>query len=173
MLHRLKVSALEVRSLEDLSKVDRLIVPGGESTVISKFLRETGVGREIVKRARDKERPLAVFGTCAGAIVIATRVTGKNAPESLKLIDITIERNAYGSQRESFEALLSVKGLKKPLPASFIRAPKITRVGRSVEVLAEYGGAPVLVREGNVMVSTFHTEVRGETKVHEMFLTLF
>ena len=168
VLRTLKVSAIEVRSLEELSRVGALIIPGGESTVIAKFLWETGMGKEIISRVHNNS--LCVFGTCAGAILLAKHVTGKNVPKSLGLLDITIDRNAYGTQIESFEASLKIKGLKNPLKAAFIRAPKITRVGKDVEVLASHKGVPVLVRGGAVMAATFHAEVRGETVLHELFL---
>ncbi len=191
ILMSMGVRCTEVRSLEDLTKVDRLIIPGGESTVMARFLKETGVGEEIRKRAKGQKgkrakgqegkrargqkgkrakKPLAVFGTCAGAIVLARKATGKNVPQPLGLIDIEVDRNAYGTQVNSFEAEIKIRGLKKTLPVAFIRAPKITKVGKSVEVLASYKGFPVLVRQGRVLAATFHTEVRGETGIHEMFL---
>lgn len=175
ILRLLKVDAIEVRSVEELNQVDGLIIPGGESTVIAKFLEETGVGAGIVRRAKGQNgkratMPLTIFGTCAGAIVLAKEATGRNAPETLGLIDITVDRNAYGTQIDSFETSLSIQGLREPVPVAFIRAPKITRVGKGVEVLASYKGSPVLVRQGGILVATFHAEVRGETGVHELFL---
>jgi len=171
VLHRLHVPSLEVRSCEDLTKADALIIPGGESTVIAGFLQSSGVGRDIVQRVRSRTHPLTVFGTCAGAIVLAKAVTGKNAPKGLGLIDITIERNAYGTQAESFETTLKVSGLRERVPAAFIRAPKITRFGKGVEVLARYRGQPVLVRQGSVTVATFHAEVRDDTRLHARIFT--
>jgi 5'-phosphate synthase pdxT subunit len=171
VLRRLKMKSVEIRSIDDLAEVDALIIPGGESTVMAQFLQSTGVGKAIQKRVRDKKRRFAVYGTCAGAILLAKKATGKHASKTLGLIDVTIERNAYGSQAESFEALLTVKGLKKPFPASFIRAPKIISISKKVEVLGIVDGMPVLVRQGRVMISTFHPEVRGDTRIHEMFLT--
>ena len=193
VLHSLHVPALEVRSLEDLAKVDALILPGGESTVISKFLEESGVGKEIRRRALTPLPPLPartervrsggprgegekgkliLYGTCAGAILLSKKGTGKNCPRTLGLIDVTIDRNAYGSQAESFEAKLSVKGLKDKIDTAFIRAPKITKIGREVEVLSSHEGVPVLVRQGNILIGTFHPEVRGNTKIHELFLKM-
>lgn len=182
VLHSLRVPAIEVRNLADLSKVGALIIPGGESTVIAKFLEETGVGKEMIRRVgikaeRNKgsglpavgDHSLFVYGTCAGAIVLAKKVTGKNPPRSLGLIDITIDRNAYGTQLDSFEANIRVKGIRDKIPASFIRAPKITRVGKDVEILAEHKGIPVLVRQGRVLAGTFHPEVRGHHAIHRMF----
>jgi len=170
VLSRLHVPSVEVRTRDDMAKIDALIIPGGESTVIAQFLTETGVGREIQKRVKSVTHPLRVFGTCAGAIVLAQKVTGKNGPKTLALIAVTVERNAYGTQVDSFEAELKVSGILRPVPVAFIRAPKITRVGKGVEVLAKYRGEPVLLRQGNVMIGTFHPEVRGETGVHALFL---
>lgn len=173
LLGSMGVHSIEVRSLKDLEKVDRLIIPGGESTVMARFLEETGVGEEIKKRTgKSSKHPLAVFGTCAGAILVAKNATGKKAPPPLRLIDIDVDRNAYGTQMNSFETEIKVRGLKRPLPAAFIRAPKITRVGSSVEILSVHDSTPVLVRQGRVLAATFHTEVRGETALHEMFLRM-
>ena len=170
MLESLGVTSLEVRSLDDLGKIDRLIIPGGESTVISRFLESTGVGREIRRRVQDSS--LAVYGTCAGAILLARKVTGKNSPRALGLIDIVIERNAYGTQAQSFAAELSIRGIAKKVSAAFIRAPVITRIGRGVEILSVYDGIPVLVAQGRVLAGTFHPEVRGERAMHAVFLKL-
>lgn len=173
VLETMGVPAIEVRTLPDLVKVDRLIIPGGESTVMAKFLDLSGIGKEIQKRSRpESPHPLAVFGTCAGAIIIARKSTGKNAPRALNLIDIDVDRNAYGSQANSFEAEIKVPGLKNSVPAAFIRAPKITRIGKKVEVLSKLGSDPVLVRQGRVMAATFHAEVRAEKMLHEIFLKM-
>lgn len=211
ILKDLGVASIDVRNLEDLSRVSALIIPGGESTVIAKFLEETGVGREIIRRSaiisagsaisdRSAEskakkageagkagrnnilngsgmlpavdvQSLSVFGTCAGAIVLAKIATGKNAPKTLGLIDVTIDRNAYGSQVDSFEAVLKVKGLKAPVEVAFIRAPKIMSVGKGVEILATCKGDPVLVRQENIMIATFHPEVRNQNSIHRLFLS--
>ncbi len=170
ILRTLTVTGLEVRSLDDLKKIDRLIIPGGESTVISRFLAETGVGKEIIRRVH--ESTLAVYGTCAGAILIARNITGKNAPRPLGLIDITIDRNAYGSQMQSFETEIIVKGIAKKLPVAFIRAPIITKVGTDVQILSMHKGHPVLVQQGRILAGTFHPEVREQFAVHKLFLRL-
>lgn len=170
LLHAMRHKAIEVRSVVDLQKITHLIIPGGESTVMSQFLTQTGVSAAIQKRVR--EGSLAVYGTCAGAILIARKVTGKNAPRPLGLIDITVERNAYGTQMQSFEADIRVKGIGKKLPVAFIRAPVITRIGKTVNVLASHGGHPVLVRQGKILAGTFHPEVRGETAIHTLLLAL-
>ncbi len=168
VLKALGIQSIEVRTLDDLSRIDRLIIPGGESTVMAKFLEMTTIGAEIQARVRNQS--LSVYGTCAGAILLAKKATGKHAPKPLGLIDIDVERNAYGSQVDSFEATLMVADIKQPVMASFIRAPIITRVGKNVEILASHKGNPVLVRQGNVLAGTFHPEVRGQTEIHEMFL---
>lgn len=170
ILRSLGAKAIEVRTLEDLARVHRLIIPGGESTVISRFLASTGTGAEIKKRVGEGSLP--IYGTCAGAIILAKKVTGKNAPTSLGLLDMTADRNAYGTQAQSFHADLTVKGIKKPVPVAFIRAPMITKIGLRVEVLAEHKGAPVLVREGKILAGTFHPEVRAQNEVHRMFLRM-
>lgn len=170
LLRKLNVSHGEVRSVDHLKKCTHLIIPGGESTVMAKFLRESGVGKEIQNRAKRKN--LAIYGTCAGAILLASRTTGKNAPKPLKLIDITVDRNAYGTQTNSFEAALKVKGCMKPVRASFIRAPKITRISKDVTVLSSIGKEPVLVQSGNILAGTFHPEVRGSESIHHLLLSL-
>lgn len=179
VLTKMRVKTVLVRSLEDLSKVDALIIPGGESTVIGKFLQETGMGKEIVRRVkagrqkgRTAEGSLFVYGTCAGAILLARKVKGKNVLRPLGLIDIVVDRNAYGSQADSFEAALKIVGTKEMISVSFIRAPKITHTGRRVTVLAEFGDNPVLIRQGNVLAGTFHPEMRFEPAIHRYFLTM-
>ena len=172
ILERLRIPSLQVRTLEDLAKVDGLIIPGGESTVIAAFLGHSGIGKELRRRVYDSRHPIAVYGTCAGAIVLARKATGKNAPRGLGLIDVVIDRNAYGTQIDSFETVLNVHGMKSPLSVAFIRAPKITRVSRKVEILAMDGSLPVLVRQGRVMISTFHPEVRGQTGIHDLFVQM-
>jgi pyridoxal 5'-phosphate synthase pdxT subunit len=166
------VPAMEVRNLTDLARVEKLIIPGGESTVMAKFLAMTGVGDEIVRRVQEKQKPLVVYGTCAGAIVLAKRAYGKNSPRTLGLIDIDVQRNAYGPQIDSFEATLKVDGIKGSLDVAFIRAPIITRVGKGVKVLASHKGKPVLVQQGRVLAGTFHPEVRRQAAIHEMFLRM-
>ena len=170
LLRSMKVDTREVRSVEDMKEISHLIIPGGESTVMSRFLTMTGLGAEIKQRV--KKGTLPVYGTCAGAILLAKKIMRKNPPGSLGLMDITVERNAYGTQLQSFHAQVSVKGMKKKIPVAFIRAPQITFTGKDVEVLATHGGHPVLVRQGRLLAGTFHPEVRGEKAIHEMFLSL-
>ncbi len=168
ILRTLDVDAREVRNPADLEKVQALIVPGGESTTISKLLAENGLDKAIKARAN---KGMAVYGTCAGAILLAKKVANAGGVKGLGLMDISVERNAYGRQADSFEAELDVKGLG-PLQAAFIRAPVIKGVGRKVEVLASFEGKPVLVKQGNLVAGTFHPEIEGEQKVHAWFLGL-
>lgn len=168
LLRSMKQNAIEVRSVDDMKNITHLIIPGGESTVMSRFLIETGVGNQI--KTRVNEGSLAVYGTCAGAILLARKVTGKNAPKPMGLMDILVNRNAYGTQMQSFETEISLK--KEKIAVAFIRAPIITKAGKGVEILAAHDDQPVLVREGRVLAGTFHPEARSETAIHKLFLTL-
>lgn len=173
IVRELGVKAREVRNVEDLEGIDGLIIPGGESTVMCRFLEMTGVGKEIARRVHAKKKPLAVYGTCAGAIIIAKKVLGKHAVKPLGLMDITIDRNAYGTQSQSFETILNIKDRRGLLVrASFIRAPKITSKGRGVEVISKHNDLPVLVKQGHLLASTFHPEVKDERVIHEMFVRM-
>lgn len=167
VLHSLNLNAQEVRTLDDLAHIDRLIIPGGESTVMSRFLVEEGLMEEI--RTRSVNGKLPILGTCAGAILLAKTVTGKNPPQALELMDISVERNAYGTQLDSFAEEIDVVGIGKKR-VSFIRAPKIMNVESDVRVLASHQGAPILVQQGDLLAATFHTEVKGDTWLHELFL---
>ncbi len=160
----------QVRTIEDLTDVTHLIIPGGESTVMGRFLAMWDVGDEIKRRAA--AGTLAVFGTCAGAILLAKKIAGKNNPAPLGLIDIDVDRNAYGTQIDSFETELAVKGIEGPVSVAFIRAPKIARVGKGIDVLAARDGSPVLVRSGRILASACHPEARGETGIHRLFLSM-
>lgn len=165
ILSALKTEAIEVRLPFQLKGLDGLILPGGESTTFSLLMRKFGF-LPALKEAHAQGLPL--FGTCAGAIVLSKKVGQKKG--LLGLLDISIERNAYGRQVESFEASFPVKGLHRPVSASFIRAPIIRSVGKKAEVLATFEKNPVLVRQGNILAATFHAELVGEKKVHALFL---
>jgi 5'-phosphate synthase pdxT subunit len=164
----LGVKAIEVRNKQDLSKCELLAIPGGESTAISNLLSISGLGLEIKKRAR---QGMVVFGTCAGAILLAKKVIGEKRYKPLGLIDIEIKRNAFGRQIDSFEAELEVKGIGK-VNGVFIRAPEILKFGKGVEVLATFRNKPVIVRQHNVVVATFHPEIAKENKIHLMLTEL-
>ncbi len=156
---------IEVRTAEDLARVECLAIPGGESTTISKLARSAGLVEPVVDRATEG---MPVLGTCAGMIVMARRVLGLEP--LLGLVDITVERNAYGRQVDSFEADLGVVGVDHPVRGVFIRAPVVRDVGDGVRVLAELEGAPVVLEQGNLVVASFHPELVGETRLHEYLL---
>jgi 5'-phosphate synthase pdxT subunit len=168
MLATLGAETVEVRTVADLNGCDGLILPGGESTTQLQFLQEEGLFDAVKKFAADGG---AVFGTCAGAILLATEVKNP-AQASLGLLDMTVLRNAYGRQLASDVFSGTSKLTDVPLEMVFIRAPVIDRVGSGVEVLAEYGGKPVLVQKANVMAATFHPELTSDSTVHRCFLEL-
>jgi pyridoxal 5'-phosphate synthase pdxT subunit len=156
---------VEVRNPEDLASVDCLVIPGGESTTIGKLAR----AYDLVDPVRARVAAgMPVFGTCAGMIVLAERVLGGDP--LFAVMDIGVERNAYGRQAESFEADVDVAGIEHPVRGVFIRAPRITDVGSGVRVLGEHEGAPVVLEEGNLLVSSFHPELIGETGLHRYLL---
>lgn len=164
VLQQIGVEACEVRSHAEIDQAQALIIPGGESTTILKLVDLYDLRDILVKKITDG---MPVFGTCAGAIVLAKRVSDGEAP--LACLDATIMRNAYGRQVDSFEAVVNVKGIGD-VAGAFIRAPIIEQVEEDAEVLAEHEGHPVLVRQANILVSTFHPEILGETRVHRMFI---
>jgi pyridoxal 5'-phosphate synthase pdxT subunit len=157
----LGASPVEVRTPEDLARVDVLAIPGGESTTISKLARSAGLVEPIVERAN---AGMPILGTCAGMIVMAERVDGLEP--LLSLVDIAVRRNAYGRQVDSFEADLTVEGVPHPVRAVFIRAPVVEAIGDGVRVLAEHEGRPVVLEQGNLVVASFHPELVGENGLH-------
>ena len=168
VLDRLGVENKLVRRPDDLTDVKGIILPGGESTTHIKVLEEEGLFDALKKFAKDGG---AFFGTCAGAILLAKKVHGP-AQDSLGLLDISVLRNGYGRQLASDVHSAPTKLRETPLEMVFIRAPIIESVGKSVEVLAEDAGHPVLVREGKILASTFHPELTDDSTVHEYFLKL-
>jgi 5'-phosphate synthase pdxT subunit len=168
-LEKLKVHALEIRTKEDLQKVEALIMPGGESTTIAKLLLSTGLDQAIVQRVKEG---MPVWGTCAGAILLAKKViTNVPLETQLKLIDVEIERNSYGRQSDSFITSLDLEG--ETFDAFFIRAPRITKIGKGVKMILEYKKDPVLVRSKNILLSTFHPELSSSNPVLQYFLQEF
>jgi|CXWL01.1.fsa_nt_gi 5'-phosphate synthase pdxT subunit len=167
-LQTYKVKAMEVRTAEDLKKVDALIMPGGESTTIAKLLVSTGLNKAIIQRS---EAGMPIWGTCAGAILLSKKVLSAVALESnLGLIDVTIERNSYGRQAESFQTDITVE--KKTGSAFFIRAPRILKVGRGVKIVATHDDEPIVLRQKNILISTCHTEMGHPNVVLEYFLEM-
>jgi pyridoxal 5'-phosphate synthase pdxT subunit len=158
VLRRLGAEVIEVRLPEELDGLDGLVIPGGESTAIARLMRLYGLEEALRRFARP------VFGTCAGMILLDRN--------HLDLVDIEVDRNAYGRQVASFEADLELEGDTEPLRGVFIRAPRVRDVGPGVEVLAELDGEPVLLRDGRFLVGSFHPELTDDTRVHERFLDL-
>jgi 5'-phosphate synthase pdxT subunit len=168
-LQALDANVSFVKRPEHLAGIDGIVLPGGESTTIDKLLDSSGLRDPLTERLRDG---LPAFATCAGLIVCARDVIdGRADQRPLGLLDVTVRRNGYGRQRESFEAELSVRGLPGGrFRGVFIRAPKIEQVDASVEVLAEHDGVPVLGRQGRIVFSSFHPELAGDLRLHESFL---
>ena len=158
MLRRLGADPVEVRKPEQLAGLDGLVIPGGESTAIMRLVRLYGLEDAI----REFARPL--FGTCAGMILLDRNHLG--------VADLEVARNAYGRQVASFEADLELSGEDEPLRGVFIRAPRVSEAGPEVEVLAALDGEPMLLRDGRVLVASFHPELTSDTRVHERFLEL-
>ncbi len=167
-LARMGADYVFVRTPRDLDGVDAVILPGGESTTQWKFLAEEGLDKSLLAHAA---RGGAIFGTCAGAILLAREVHNP-AQESLGLADITVIRNAYGRQLASEVRHGATAISPEPIEMVFIRAPIIERVGPDVEVLGKSEGQPVLIRQGRILIATFHPELTSDTTVHEYFLRM-
>jgi pyridoxal 5'-phosphate synthase pdxT subunit len=168
VLKRLGAEYVFVRTPEEVARAEAMILPGGESTTMVKFLKEEGLEAPLRELAA---RGGAFFGTCAGAILLAREVRGP-AQWSLGLADLVLTRNAYGRQLSSEVRYAASKLKPAPLEMVFIRAPIIAEIGPGVEVLASDAGRPVLVRQGKMLIATFHPELTGDTTVHEYFLKL-
>jgi len=166
VLSELGATAVLVRTPEDLASVDCLAIPGGESTTMAKLAHAHGLVDPLRERA---EAGMPVFGTCAGMIVMAAEV--EDGEPLLSVLDVRVARNAYGRQVDSFEADVEAPSISDdPLRAVFIRAPVVTSVGDGVEVLAELGGAPILVEQGNLLAASFHPELAGDGRLHGRML---
>jgi pyridoxal 5'-phosphate synthase pdxT subunit len=176
-IHRLRevgAQAVEVRLPSDLERVDGLIIPGGESTTIGRLMDWYEL-REPVRRMAEEGKP--IWGTCAGMILLAKDVDQSTRAQHqplLELMDITVQRNAFGSQLDSFEANLEMPSISDdPVPTVFIRAPVVSRVGDGVEILARLtDGKIVAVRQGNLVATAFHPELTGDKRLHAWFLSL-
>ena len=166
-LKRLGVDAVPVRTADEVRQLDGLIIPGGESTTVGKLMRRYGIDDAIRERVREG---MAVYGTCTGLILMANDIEG-NDQVRLDLLDITVRRNAFGRQIDSFETDMTVPELgPAPLRAVFIRAPFITEVRNGVQVLASIDGWPVLVKKDKLLASAFHPELTEDTRLHQYFL---
>lgn len=169
-LAELGVATRDVRRPADLATVDALVMPGGESTTMSNLLTSSGLFDEIKARLSDG---MPVFGTCAGMILLATEIhDGRPDQRTFGALDITVQRNGYGRQRDSFETELDVDGFDVPFHGVFIRAPRVESVGPAVEVLATHQDDAVLVRQGRVMAAAFHPELTSDRRLHAAFVEL-
>ncbi|MFA6550572.1 MAG: pyridoxal 5'-phosphate synthase glutaminase subunit PdxT [Candidatus Gracilibacteria bacterium] len=186
MLEKCGAEVVFVKTVRDLKSVRGLIIPGGESTHISMMLNSSGLFDAIKKKINDG---MAVYGTCAGAILLAKKILGDNGTigvKSFNVIDAEIERNAYGRQTDSFEVDVEIPALgngaaekMRNFSAIFIRAPKVKRVGKNVEILAKYKNEIVMAegkfgnaQKNNILISTFHPELTNDTRVHEYFIKM-
>jgi 5'-phosphate synthase pdxT subunit len=165
--------SVSVRRREELEAVDALVIPGGESTTMSHLLRELDLLEPLRKRLADG---LPAYGACAGMILLASEIldAGASGREALPLggIDITVRRNAFGRQVDSFEGDVEFSGFDQPVHAVFIRAPWVERVGGEVQVLARAAGHPVAVRQGPVLATAFHPEMTGDRRIHRLFVDI-
>jgi len=170
MLHQLEVEVLPVRLLQELRGLDGLIIPGGESTSISKVMLDYNLMSEVRNLAKNG---LPIFGTCAGMILLANEISDSGV-EPLRVMDITVRRNAFGRQRDSFETELSIPVLgEKPFLGVFIRAPIIVRANSEVETLAKLAdGTSVAARQGKLLASAFHPELTDDLRLHRYFLDI-
>ncbi|MFB9330780.1 pyridoxal 5'-phosphate synthase glutaminase subunit PdxT [Paenibacillus aurantiacus] len=160
--------AVAVKRVEQLDELDGLIIPGGESTTIGKLMRKYGFLDAIRQFSADGK---PIFGTCAGLIVLAKRIEGQEEAH-LELMDMTVARNAFGRQRESFETDLPVKGIEEPVRAVFIRAPLIKEVAPEVDVLSTYNGEIVTARQGHLLASSYHPELTDDYALHAYFIRM-
>lgn len=169
MLRQLEVEAGPVRLPRELDGLDGLVIPGGESTSISKLMRDYDLMNGVRNLAREG---LPIFGTCAGMILLASEISDSDV-EPLSVMDITVRRNAFGRQRDSFETELSIPVLgEEPFPGVFIRAPVIVRVNSGVETLAKLGDTIVAARQGKLLASAFHPELTDDLRFHQYFLDM-
>ncbi len=167
-LERLEVETRQIRRPTDLNGVTALVLPGGESTTIGRLATLYGMIDPLREAIRGG---LPTLGTCAGLIFLAAEVV-KDGPPLLEVLDVVVERNAFGRQNESFENLVDVEGLDTPIVGVFIRAPRVVGVGPDVRVLATHAEQIVMVRQGNVLAAAFHPELTDDLRIHEMLLSM-
>ena len=167
MLNRCRIDSISVRLPEDLENVDGLIIPGGESTTIGSLMIKYGLDKKIIQKNNDG---MSIYGTCAGAILLAKNILESEQPR-LNLLDISIKRNDYGRQIDSFEADLKIENIGK-FNGIFIRAPVIEKVNNGVNVLSVLNKKPVLIQKNNILASTFHPELTNDKRVHEYFVDM-
>lgn len=175
MLRDLGADVITVRRPEEVERIDALVIPGGESTVMDKLVRAFGLLEPLQRRLREG---MPAYGSCAGMIMLADRLTdARPDQQTLGGLDITVRRNAFGRQVDSFEQDLDFEGLDAPVHAVFIRAPWVEKAGDGVEVLARVSAGPaagriVAVRQGNILATSFHPEVGGDRRIHAEFVKI-
>lgn len=167
-LEKIGLKTKEIRLPHDLENISGIVLPGGESTVQSKLMQEFDLFDQLKNRVQSG---LPAWGTCAGAILLAKEVLGKNPPETLQVMDIQADRNAYGGQLESFETTIKFQSREK-IPAVFIRAPKLKPLKKSVQILAEFKQTPVMLQQKNILATSFHPELTDDLTIHRYFISL-
>lgn len=168
LIEKVGEEAVEVKRVEQLEEIDGLILPGGESTTIGKLIKKYNFYEALIKFS-EREKP--IFGTCAGLIILAKYINGTE-DSHLSLMDIKVERNAFGRQRESFEADLNIKDVADDFPAIFIRAPYIMETMGNTEVLSIFDNKIVMAREGHLLASAFHPELTDDMRIHKYFVDM-
>ena len=168
MLEKCGVEPVEVRQPHDMDNIYGLVIPGGESLTISKLMKESGLDKEILRKY---SLGMPIYGTCAGAILLAKDVIGSKQLK-LGLMDISVKRNDYGRQIDSFESELEVDEFEKPFKGVFIRAPIVRAVYNGAKIMSSFDDKPVLIRQGNILVSTFHPELTNDLRIHKFFIDM-
>lgn len=166
LLQKLDVDVVDVRLPEDLEGTSGLVIPGGETTTLRKLLRFSELDQAIIDRAKDG---YGLFGTCAGMILLSSQIVNDEKTEPLKLIDITVSRNAYGRQIDSFETDVEIKDIGN-FHAIFIRAPQMVSLGEGVESLCDHDDVTILARQKNILAGSFHPEINGDPRIHQYFV---
>lgn len=170
MLNKISgIKPIQIKKKEDLGKIDGLIIPGGESTTIGKLLERHELLMPLKKMLLDG---FPVFGTCAGFILLSKKIENNNEQPLLGILDVTIKRNAFGTQINSMEIDLKIKDFEIPYKAVFIRAPVVKKLGNGVEVLAEVDEGPVFIKQGNILGTSFHPELTDDIRIHQMFIDI-
>jgi len=170
MLNKISgIKPIQIKKKEDLGKIDGLIIPGGESTTIGKLLERHELLMPLKKMLLDG---FPVFGTCAGFILLSKKIENNNEQPLLGILDVTIKRNAFGTQINSMEIDLKIKDFEIPYKAVFIRAPVVKKLGNGVEVLAEVDEGPVFIKQGNILGASFHPELTDDIRIHQMFIDI-
>ena len=166
-LMKLDATPIEVKSPQDLEDLDALIIPGGESTTIGMLIKKYKLDKAIKEKHK---QGLPIYGACAGAILLTNNIIGSQQPK-LGLADISVKRNGYGRQIDSFETNLSIKGIGN-FKGIFIRSPVIKNLHNGIRVLSEHKNSPVMIKQNNLLITTFHPELTNDTRIHEYFLNM-